>query len=67
MKGAIVKTPDLKPFFFPGGPMGCLLVHGFSGSPLSPPTCTQVKAGTKSHPYTIDEITTKPKEHRWPR
>ncbi len=22
-----------EPFFFPGGPAGCLLVHGFSGSP----------------------------------
>jgi len=34
MKGAkIVKTLDVKPFFFPGGPVGCLLVHGFSGSP----------------------------------
>ena len=28
-----MKTLDLKPFFFPGGPTGCLLVHGFSGSP----------------------------------
>jgi len=34
VKGAeIVKTLDLNPFFFPGGPVGCLLVHGFSGSP----------------------------------
>jgi carboxylesterase len=24
---------DLNPFLFPGGPAGCLLVHGFSGSP----------------------------------
>jgi len=24
---------DLNPFFFEGGPVGCLLVHGFSGSP----------------------------------
>jgi carboxylesterase len=24
---------DLNPFFFDGGPVGCLLVHGFSGSP----------------------------------
>jgi carboxylesterase len=24
---------DLNPFFFAGGPIGCLLVHGFSGSP----------------------------------
>jgi len=24
---------DLNPFFFEGGPMGCLLIHGFSGSP----------------------------------
>ncbi|HID86186.1 MAG TPA: carboxylesterase, partial [Anaerolineae bacterium] len=24
---------DLNPFFFEGGPTGCLLVHGFSGSP----------------------------------
>lgn len=28
-----MKTLDLSPFFFPGGPVGCLLVHGFSGSP----------------------------------
>jgi carboxylesterase len=28
-----VKTLDLNPFFFAGGPTGCLLVHGFSGSP----------------------------------
>ena len=26
-------TLDLNPFFFEGGPVGCLLVHGFSGSP----------------------------------
>ncbi|MDY7039247.1 MAG: alpha/beta fold hydrolase [Chloroflexota bacterium] len=24
---------DLNPFFFAGGPTGCLLIHGFSGSP----------------------------------
>ncbi len=24
---------DLNPFFFDGGPTGCLLIHGFSGSP----------------------------------
>jgi len=24
---------DLSPFFFHGGPTGCLLIHGFSGSP----------------------------------
>jgi len=24
---------DLNPFFFEGGEVGCLLVHGFSGSP----------------------------------
>lgn len=30
-----MKTLDLNPFFFKkaGGPVGCLLVHGFSGSP----------------------------------
>jgi len=28
-----VNTLDLNPFFFEGGPVGCLLVHGFSGSP----------------------------------
>ena len=28
-----MKTLDLNPFFFEGGPVGCLLVHGFSGSP----------------------------------
>lgn len=27
------KTLDLNPFFFDGGSVGCLLVHGFSGSP----------------------------------
>lgn len=25
--------PSAEPFFFPGGPVGCLLVHGFTGSP----------------------------------
>jgi carboxylesterase len=25
--------PTAEPFFFPGGPVGCLLVHGFTGSP----------------------------------
>lgn len=25
--------PTAEPFFFPGGPIGCLLVHGFTGSP----------------------------------
>ncbi len=24
---------DMSPFHFPGGPVGCLLVHGFTGSP----------------------------------
>lgn len=28
-----MKMLDLNPFFFEGGPMGCLLIHGFSGSP----------------------------------
>jgi carboxylesterase len=28
-----VKTLDLNPFFFEGSEVGCLLVHGFSGSP----------------------------------
>ncbi|MFQ5812991.1 MAG: alpha/beta hydrolase [Anaerolineae bacterium] len=28
-----MKGLDLNPFFFEGGPTGCLLVHGFSGSP----------------------------------
>lgn len=28
-----MKTLDLNPFLFEGGPTGCLLVHGFSGSP----------------------------------
>jgi carboxylesterase len=26
-------VPDVNPFFFEGGPTGCLLIHGFSGSP----------------------------------
>ena len=25
--------PNAEPFFFPGGPVGCLLVHGFTGTP----------------------------------
>ena len=25
---------DPSPFFLPGGPVGCLLIHGFTGSPL---------------------------------
>ncbi len=29
----MVNTLNLNPFFFEGGPVGCLLVHGFSGSP----------------------------------
>jgi esterase/lipase len=28
-----MKPLDLNPFTFEGGPVGCLLVHGFSGSP----------------------------------
>ena len=28
-----MKTLDLNPFFFPGGPVGCLLIHGGTGSP----------------------------------
>ena len=28
-----MNTLNLNPFFFEGGPTGCLLVHGFSGSP----------------------------------
>ena len=26
-------TPDIRPFFFAGGDVGCLLVHGFTGTP----------------------------------
>ncbi len=26
-------VPGAEPFFFPGGPVGCLLVHGFTGTP----------------------------------
>ena len=25
--------PGAEPFFFPGGPVGCLLIHGFTGTP----------------------------------
>jgi carboxylesterase len=25
--------PSAEPFYFPGGKTGCLLVHGFTGSP----------------------------------
>jgi carboxylesterase len=25
--------PGAEPFFFPGGPQGCLLIHGFTGAP----------------------------------
>lgn len=25
--------PSAEPFFFPGGPTGCLLIHGFTGTP----------------------------------
>ena len=25
--------PSAEPFFFPGGPVGCLLIHGFTGTP----------------------------------
>lgn len=25
--------PGAEPFFFPGGPIGCLLIHGFTGTP----------------------------------
>jgi len=28
-----MKALDLNPFFFPGGPVGCLLIHGGTGSP----------------------------------
>jgi carboxylesterase len=28
-----MKSLDLNPFFFKSGPTGCLLIHGFSGSP----------------------------------
>ncbi len=31
MKPEIIPTAE--PFFFPGGPTGCLLVHGFTGTP----------------------------------
>jgi carboxylesterase len=29
----ITIIPTAEPFFFPGGPTGCLLVHGFTGTP----------------------------------
>ncbi len=25
--------PSAEPFFFPGGPVGCLMIHGFTGAP----------------------------------
>jgi carboxylesterase len=31
MMGELVPTAE--PFFFPGGPVGCLLIHGFTGTP----------------------------------
>lgn len=31
-KGKIIK--EIKPFYFPGGDTGCLLIHGFGGTPL---------------------------------
>ena len=31
-KGKIIE--GIKPFYFPGGDTGCLLIHGFSGTPL---------------------------------
>ena len=31
MKNLIIQTAE--PFFFPGGPTGCLLIHGFTGTP----------------------------------
>lgn len=32
MSGQMI-IPTAEPFFFPGGPTGCLLIHGFTGSP----------------------------------
>jgi len=31
MKNLVMQTAE--PFFFPGGPTGCLLIHGFTGTP----------------------------------
>lgn len=31
---ALRLVPGAEPFFFPGGPVGCLLIHGFTGTPL---------------------------------
>jgi carboxylesterase len=28
-----ILIPTAEPFFFPGGPVGCLLIHGFTGAP----------------------------------
>ena len=33
MEGVIL--PEAEPFAFPGGDVGCLLVHGFTGNPSS--------------------------------
>jgi carboxylesterase len=30
---ALLTIPSAEPFFFPGGKIGCLLVHGFTGTP----------------------------------
>jgi carboxylesterase len=29
----ILTMPSAEPFFIPGGKIGCLLVHGFTGTP----------------------------------
>jgi len=67
----MIPTLHLDPFFFPGGPVGCLLLHGFSNSPhemrplgeyLAAQGLTVLGARLAGHGTTPEDLESK----RWP-
>ena len=57
--------PSAEPFFFPGGPTGCLLIHGFTGTPkemrwmgeyLNQQGCTTVGVRLAGHATNPDDL-----------
>jgi carboxylesterase len=63
--------PSAEPFFFPGGPVGCLLVHGFTGTPkemrwlgeyLAVQGCTVLGVRLTGHATCVEDML----RTRWP-
>lgn len=62
--------PNAEPFLFPGNRVGCLLIHGFTGTPyemrelgerLAAPGCTILGPALAGHATTLEEL----RDTRW--